>query len=118
MIKYAQIANEETKQVNVGLGTDTEFFKSLGMTEMDVEQCEHNGLWYLKGYAPKKSKEQEKEERILELKDQLDKIDLQTIRSLRALQAGIGTAADREKLEECEAKAASVREELQKLLED
>lgn len=53
MKKYAQIINEETKQCNVGLGTDTEFYASLGMVEMDVEEA-YNGSWYLAGYAPEK----------------------------------------------------------------
>ena len=50
---YAKIINEETKEVSVGLGTDVEFYKSLGMKEIDVEQA-WNGNWYLKGYAPAK----------------------------------------------------------------
>ena len=53
MKKYARIVNEETKEVSVGLGTDVEFYKSIGMDEMDVEQA-YNGQWYLKGYAPAK----------------------------------------------------------------
>lgn len=51
MIKYAKIINEETKQCEVGVGTNTEFYKSIGMTEMDVEQA-YNGQWYVKGFAP------------------------------------------------------------------
>lgn len=50
---YAKIINEETKLCDVGLGTNTEFYKSIGMTEMEVEQA-YNGSWYLKGYAPAK----------------------------------------------------------------
>lgn len=53
MKKYAQIVNEETKQCNVGIGTDTEFYESIGMTEMDVEQA-YDGSWYVEGYAPEK----------------------------------------------------------------
>ena len=51
--KYAIITNQETKTVDVGLGTDEQFYKSIGMTEMDVEQA-YNGAWYLKGYAPQR----------------------------------------------------------------
>lgn len=51
MIKYAQIIDEETKICNVGIGTDEEYYKSIGMTLMDVEQAP-NGLWYLAGYVP------------------------------------------------------------------
>ena len=50
---YARIVNEETKEVSVGLGTDVEFYKSIGMKEMEVERA-YNGEWYLKGYAPVK----------------------------------------------------------------
>lgn len=53
MIKYAKVENEETKFCSVGIGTDVEFYKSIGMTEMEVEQA-YNGAWYLKGYAPAK----------------------------------------------------------------
>ncbi len=49
--KYAKIADEETKQVDVGLGDNSKFYKSLGMVEQDVEQA-YNGFWYLLGYAP------------------------------------------------------------------
>ena len=51
MIKYAKIINEETKQCEVGIGTNVEFYKSIGMTEMEVEQA-YNGDWYIKGFAP------------------------------------------------------------------
>jgi len=53
MIKYAKVKDEQTKECIVGLGTDIEFYKSVGMTEQDVEQA-YNGGWYLKGYAPVK----------------------------------------------------------------
>ena len=53
MLKYAKIVNEETGLVEVGLGTNSSFYKSIGMTEMEVEQA-YNGAWYVKGYAPSK----------------------------------------------------------------
>lgn len=57
---YAKILNEETKEVSVGLGTDVEFYKSIGMEEMEVEQA-YNGAWYVKGYAPAKPTPTEEE---------------------------------------------------------
>ena len=48
---YAKIINNETKQCEVGLGTNSAFYKSIGMTEIEVEQA-YDGQWYLKGYAP------------------------------------------------------------------
>ena len=53
MLKYAKIINEETKTCDVGLGTNIDFYKSLGFTEQEVEQA-YDGQWYLKGYAPTK----------------------------------------------------------------
>ena len=51
MIKYAKVIDENTKVCQVGIGTDTAFYQSLGMAEQDVEQA-YNGTWYLKGYSP------------------------------------------------------------------
>lgn len=53
MLKYAKITNEETKTCDVGLGTNIDFYKSLGMVEMEVEEG-YNGQWYVLGYAPQK----------------------------------------------------------------
>ena len=61
MKMYAKIINEETKQVSVGTGTNVEFYKSVGMSEMEVEQA-YDGSWYLKGYAPEKPTEQKETE--------------------------------------------------------
>ena len=51
MKKYAKLINEETKECQVGIGTNSKFYQSLGMVEMEVEQA-YNGSWYVKGYAP------------------------------------------------------------------
>jgi hypothetical protein len=51
MEKYAKILNEETKSCIVGTGSDSDFYKSIGMALMNVEQA-YNGSWYLSGYAP------------------------------------------------------------------
>ena len=51
MIKYAKIINDATKLCEVGLGDTVDYYKSLGMTTMEVEQA-YNGSWYLEGYAP------------------------------------------------------------------
>ena len=53
MKKYAKVINEETKACEVGLGTNTNFYASIGMEEMEVEQA-YDGQWYLQGYAPEK----------------------------------------------------------------
>lgn len=56
MKKYAKVINEETKACEVGLGTNSEFYASLGMKKQEVEQS-YTGDWYLAGYAPKKPEE-------------------------------------------------------------
>ena len=57
MKKYAKIINEETKACEVGLGTNSTFYQSIGMVEMEVEQA-YDGSWYVKGYAPEKPVEE------------------------------------------------------------
>ena len=61
MLKYAKVVNNETKECEVGLGTNTEFYESIGMTEQDVE-CAYTGFWYLTGYAPQPSIEYQNEQ--------------------------------------------------------
>ena len=76
MLKYAKIINPETKQCEVGLGTNTTFYQSVGMVEMDVEKA-YNGAWYVTGYAPQKPEPTYVEKRLAEypaLSDQLDMI--------------------------------------------
>ena len=61
MKKYAKIINEETKEVSIGTGTNSAFYQSIGMTEIEVEEG-YDGSWYLKGYAPEKPIEQREAE--------------------------------------------------------
>lgn len=66
MIKYAQIIDEEKNIVSVGIGTDTDYYESIGMTEMDVEQGD-DGQWYVKGYAPQRPLEELKDWKLAEI---------------------------------------------------
>lgn len=61
MKKFAKILDNESKVCSVGIGTNVEFYKSIGMSEMEVEQS-YDGSWYLKGYAPEKPTEQKEAE--------------------------------------------------------
>lgn len=58
MIKYAKIINEETGLCEVGLGTNTDFYKSVGMIEQDVEQSDVDYNWYITEKCPHKSEEE------------------------------------------------------------
>ena len=79
MRKFAKIVNEETKVCDVGLGDDVDFYNSIGMVEMEVEQ-DHKGDWYVKGYAPQKPQEEVNAERIAELKAKLQETDYVVIK--------------------------------------
>ena len=100
--KYAIITNQETKTVYVGLGTDEQFYKSIGMTEMDVEQA-YNGAWYLKGYAPQRP-EPTPQEQIRSLESQI------TDRNIRCALLGDQYAID--KINEIEGLIAELREKI------
>ena len=73
MKKYAKIINEQN-QVEVGTGTNSAFYQSIGMVEMEVEQA-YDGSWYVKGYAPEKPQAEVNAERISELKQLLADTD-------------------------------------------
>lgn len=72
MKKYCKVINQETKQVNIGLGDNINFYKSIGYKLQEVEQ-DYRGVWYLKGYAPQKTLEELKQEKLKELKQERDK---------------------------------------------
>jgi hypothetical protein len=83
MLKYAKIVNEETKEVSVGLDDNPEFYKSIGMEEMEVE-LSYNNVWYAKGYAPIQPVEEynaeQKEKRSSAYTERTDPLTLRKIR--------------------------------------
>ena len=109
MQKFARIINEETKQCDVGLGTNDTYYKRIGMSLMDVEQA-YNGQWYLEGYAPEKPQEETKAERIQELKTKLAETDYVVIKIAEG-------SATREEYEEILEQRETWRDEINKLQE-
>ena len=70
MLYYAKIINEATGLVEAGLGTNTSFYQSIGMSLLDIQQSDIDNQWYLLEKCPMKSDEQkelEEKERIQEL---------------------------------------------------
>ena len=64
MIKYAKVINEQTGLCEVGTGTNSKFYTSIGMTNQDVQQSDIDGAWYLTEKCPMKTdEEKEREER-------------------------------------------------------
>lgn len=73
MLKYAKIINEQN-QCEVGLGTNTDFYQSIGMQEMEVEQA-YDGSWYLLGFAPERPLEELKVLKRKEINQARDKAE-------------------------------------------
>lgn len=114
MIKYAKVINEETKECQVGVGTNTAFYQKIGMVEMEVEQA-YNGIWYVAGYAPEEPEAEKKAKRKAELIAELAELDLKEIRPLAAKAAGTATDEDIIILSELEEQKTIKRKELQNL---
>lgn len=116
MIKYARIINKETGLVEVGIGTNTAFYKSIGMTQLDVQQSDIDGAWYLADKCPMKTDEQKaqekKEQKIEELKLKLEELDKQRI---RALCEPSNRTDDQTWLEYYNEQIVNIRKELQSL---
>lgn len=91
---FYKIIDEKTKKVNVGLGTNTEFYKSIGMIEGEVEQG-YDG-WYLKGHAPQKPLEDLKKEKIQELKNNCQNYIYSKYPIYKQLNAASGLATEDE----------------------
>jgi len=111
---YAKIINIETKQCEVGTGTNVSYYQKIGMEEMKVEQA-WNGAWYVKGYAPEKPEEVIKQEKIEEYKQKLKEIDEKSTRSMRAKLAGNSTPEDDQYLANLEVQAEEYRQKIKDL---
>lgn len=108
MIKWAKVINEETKEVNVGIGTNEDFYRSIGMQELDVEKS-YTGSWYLSGHAPQKPQR----EVILGQIEELEKSI--TERNMRGAILGDSFAIN--KITETEAQIAQLRTQLEGITE-
>lgn len=74
MFKYAKVINNETGLCNVGVGTNVDFYKSIGMVELDVQQSDIDGAWYLKDKCPMKTEQEKlKQAKEIKLKEILEK---------------------------------------------
>lgn len=106
MIIYAKVINKETKQCEVGLGTNEQFYQSIGMSKMNVEKAYDNN-WYLSGYAPQKPHNDIILDQIKELEGQI------TDRNLRSAMLGDEFATN--KITRIEAQIEALREQLEEV---
>lgn len=62
--RYAKIIDEQTKEVEVGIGYPDEHYIEIGMTLMDTDLA-YNGHYYVSGYAPEEPEPTEEEKKIM-----------------------------------------------------
>lgn len=96
---YAKIVNDETKLCEIGTGTNTSFYQSIGMELMDVEQS-YDGSWYVAGYAPEKPAPTHEEQREKRAQAYLIEVD--------PITAHIQRLRDEEQTPEIEAEIADL----------
>lgn len=75
MLKYAKLINEETKQCDVGIGTNEAFYKSIGMELKEVEEA-YDGSWYLSGFAPAAPEPTYAEQRAATYPKEVEQLDM------------------------------------------
>lgn len=86
---YCKYDNETKKCFEVGMGTNTEFYKSIGMEDLEVEKA-YNGSYYLKGYAPSQPLDELKSEKLSELAAIASKFDNQLFNNEMIIKSSLG----------------------------
>ena len=109
MLKYAKIIDGKTKECIVGIGTNFDYYKSMGMEEMDVEQA-YNGSWYVAGYAPEEPPPTEEEQR--QKREQAYTLEVDPI------TCHISRLSDEEQTPEIEQEIAELKQERSAKVED
>ena len=77
------------KCLSVGTGTNTAFYKSIGMEDLEVEQA-YDGSYYLKGYAPTQNLDELKSEKLSELTAITSKFDNQLVNTDMIIKSSLG----------------------------
>ena len=89
MYKYVKFNEESGLCTEVGIGTNTEFYKSIGMVRKDVEQA-YDGSYYLKGYTPSQNIDELKSEKLSELTAITSKFDNQLVNTDMIIKSSLG----------------------------
>ena len=91
MFKYVKFDENSGLCTEVGTGTNTEFYRSIGMAEMEVEQA-YDGSYWLKGYAPSQNLDELKSEKLAELTSITSKFDNQLVNTDMIIKSSLGFA--------------------------
>lgn len=106
MVKcWAKVIDDEKKLCEVGLGDDSNYYKSIGYQKMEVAEGA-DGKWYVKGYEPGNAIPSAKQKRINELKKLLAQWDYIGTK----IATGCATIEDyKDVIEMCEAYRQEIR---------
>lgn len=86
---YCKYDNETKKCTEVGTGTNTAFYKSIGMEDLEVEKAYDCSYW-LKGYAPIQNIDELKSEKLAELTSITSKFDNQLVNTDMIIKSSLG----------------------------
>ena len=86
---YCKYDENTKKCLEVGTGTNTEFYKSIGMEDLEVEKA-YDGSYWLKGYAPTQNLDELKSEKLLELTAITSKFDNQLVNTDMIIKSSLG----------------------------
>lgn len=86
---YCKYDKKTKKCLEVGTGTNTAFYKSIGMTDEEVEQA-YDGSYYLKGYAPNQNLDELKSDKLAELTAITSKFDNQLVNTDMIIKSSLG----------------------------
>ena len=94
MYKYVKFDEISGLCTEVGTGTNTEFYKSVGMIRKDVEKSEVDGQWYLTSkcphYTDEEKLEKAKTEKLAELTAITAKYDNQLVNTDMVIKSSLG----------------------------
>ena len=86
---YCTYDKNTKKCLSVGTGTNAEFYKSIGMVDMEIEQV-YDGSYYLKGYAPTHNLDELKSEKLAKLTSITSKFDNQLVNTDMIIKSSLG----------------------------
>lgn len=98
MFKYVKFDGNSGLCTEVGTGTNTDFYKSIGMVRKDVEQSEVDGQWYLSSKCPHYTEEEKlnkaKVEKLVELTSISSKFDNQLVNTDMIIKSSLGFSSN------------------------
>lgn len=95
MIAYAEIIDSKSGLCSVGIGTNAEFYKKIGMTLQDVTQA-YDGNWYLSDKVPVQPFEELKEDKLAELKSKASRFEQNVCKDM-IITSSLGFPVDADK---------------------